>query len=184
MLAEVARGDHLLVAIGQYSPVPLEVVRAFVIDVARRPQVLADTWIAPSELEVVAATLGARRGETDAMYGTAWKLVWTAGNVWDRRGRRAWVDAGQLHLESDVVDAADVRAVEGFVSEGAVTRGVRIALRSGTRLAVAKQRELMAMIDPTYDGLDAMCDAAWVESLGRALAGALEVPYEAVTSPR
>jgi hypothetical protein len=179
LLAELTPGGQRLVAVGQYSPAPHEVERAFVIDVEREPSVLADLWMAPAEIAALATALGARRAETDAMYATAWQLAWTVGTgacVWDHRGKRAWIERGRLHVERDAIAIADVRAVEVYLKHGAVQRGVRVLLASGERRVIAKQHDPIVALDPTYDDLQLFCDTAWARSLGGSLAGALGVP--------
>jgi hypothetical protein len=166
----------LLVAVAGYSPAPREVERVTVIDVERRPHVRADAWLAPAEIEALATALGARSGETDAMYATEWSLAWTTGAdacVWNRRGRQAWIDGGRFHIEGD---ALDVIAVEAYVERDMVERGVSVVLASGQRRVLARQHEPMAAIDPSYDGLDLLADATWARSLAKAIADALGVP--------
>jgi hypothetical protein len=54
--------------------------------------------------------------------------------------------------------------------------GLRTA--TGDTLSIARQTELGALIDPTYDGVNLLADASWASALGSALAGALGVPFE------
>jgi hypothetical protein len=169
------------VGVAQYSPKPMEVERVSVIAVDARPRVRADTWMAPEEIEKLVRALGARRGETDAMYATRWNLLWASDPtfcVWDRRGKRAWVEHGCLCLERDVLEREQLRAVEAYVERGAVERGVRISLVSGKPRVIARQREWMVKIDPTYDHIDLFVDASWARSLARSLATALQIPLE------
>jgi hypothetical protein len=169
------------VGVAQYSPNPMEVERVSVIAVDARPRVRADAWMAPAEIEKLVKALGARQGETDAMYATRWSLLWATSPffcLWDRRGKRAWVEDGRLCLRRDVLDKEQLVAVEAYVERGAVERGVRISLVSGKRRVIARQREWMAKIDPTYDHIDLFVDASWARSLARSMAAALDIPLE------
>jgi hypothetical protein len=181
LLREVAATGNLVVGVAQYSPTPIEVERVSVIAVDKRPHVRADAWMAPPEIKRLVQALSARRGETDAMYATRWSLLWTAEPtfcLWDRRGKRAWIENGRLCLRRDALEKEQIRAVEAYVEPGAVERGVRILLVSGKRRVIARQREWIVKIDPTYDHIDLFVDASWARSLARSLADALHIPLE------
>lgn len=142
---------------------------------------ISDHWVKSGEVSGIAARLGARRGECDAMFATAWSHVWTVDGppfrLWDREGALVTQEGELFRFRSgDSCRPGDIAEIHGYLEDAWVVRGVRCVLQSGAHVRVAEEKEAFAAIDPTYDGIDVSFDAAWVVSLARALGQALGVP--------
>jgi len=172
----------LVLAGNQYSPSPGKRVLVF-----RDGTLLADRWVRASELTRLEAALAkdrrVRRGECDAMYATGWSCLWTVDGppleVWDPEGSLVRQEGDLLRFRNgDSCRAIDVARVHGYLEDAWVTRGVRCVLKGGASITVAEDKDSFVLVDPTYDGLNITCDAAWVVSLARALGKALGAPVQ------
>ena len=203
--AEIALSLHaflpsttLFVGYGQYSPYR-DHERVMVLVVSSRdsglPMVIWDRFYPVSAISSLCEALGvyARevwRGEFDTMYATPWSYAWTTSpglfRLCDRQGLLVEVldDTVALRRPDSImtISRSDVLKVVGWLSPDWYKRGVRMDLRQGSSLDIAETEEPMAHADPTYDGIDLMCDAAWVGMLGKAMAAGLGVPYIAEDS--
>lgn len=193
-VASATRERGLLVVVGQYAPNPRRAVRVLVITRDGAPRSVLDAWMRPEDLGPLATALGrppeVRAGASDAMYATRWKLAWTTDaktvenappfELWTPRGLVAHVsrDGAFLDTIEGPLPRARIKRIEGYLSKGWVERGVRVVLEGRSSHLLARQLEPMAAVDPTYDGLDLMCDASWVRSLAESLAGALDVAVD------
>lgn len=174
-------GAPLLVARGQYAPTG-EAIR---VGLLRAGRCLADAWVVDADVDELVRALRCdhevRVGEWDVMYATGWSYAWATdpGPVFlmDSAGLLAWSEgADLLTREGGRCPAAAIVDVEVYLEEGWSVRGVRVRVEGGPPLPIAEERDPFALIDPTYDGLNLMCDASWAVGLGRALGAALRVP--------
>jgi hypothetical protein len=183
-------GATVLVGPGQYSPYP-EHERVGVLRVSgwEKPELVWDRFYPKSKIGVLRTALrGVCRvldGEFDTMYATGWSFAWTVlptpFRVFDSVGALAAEEGGALHLRRNNapvdIPVREIERVAGWVAADWVARGVSIVKRGGERIDVAVTHEWSVAIDPTYDGLNLLCDAAWAAQLGKAMARGLGVPY-------
>jgi hypothetical protein len=171
-------GRMLIVGKGQWGD------RAGVVDVEAR-SLLYDGSLTESLLPGLraAASEGATvwPGELDFMAKTDWKLAWTEApapfHLVARERDGCKVESAACLLGSRSIPRPEIVSVHAFLEQGWLERGVALRLRSGEELDVARDRDEFVAIDPTYDGINLMCDTSWVLSLGRSLAAALGVPF-------
>lgn len=171
----------LIVAIGQIrNREGLQRVGVLDVSSARRVRVVRDEWHA--DPATLARELGASLGHWDVMHSTRWMYAWHEGRLWDRRGLRARVlHPHVIEVRKPMLARGDftrlvVASVRARLDKGWLVRTVTLVDRSGNEHVVARKRELSVVIDPVYDGIDLMMDAAWCSQLAQSLAGALEVP--------
>jgi hypothetical protein len=192
--AEIARRlaaaapQRPVVVTGRYSPKP-QVERMFVFDERRARLVnIIDEWVTVETLDEVLqslSTVGAATGGCSAMYATRAKYVWASRDgelrLWCRRRLVARFAGGRIDVSRawgwSSWPLAQTR-VRAYLSGTWFERGVRLEQQSGRTLTIARERELSAWLDPTYDGIDLMCDAAWATALAQAIAEASGVPLE------
>ncbi|MBI2901564.1 MAG: hypothetical protein HYY17_15380 [Planctomycetes bacterium] len=176
-----AAGPFLVVQ-GQYSPSPSQSVR---IGILQENKVLADAWLATADFHELVNSLAkkaaVRTGEWDVMYATGWGLAWTTDRppfeLWDSEGRLAWQEGDEFRVRAGGrCRIADLLHIEAYLEEGWVLRGVRCVLRNGDRIGLAEVRDMISTIDPTYDGINIMCEASWTVSVAGAVGAALGVP--------
>lgn len=184
---EVARGRGLdgatpLVVVGQC---PREHDGAWherigVLAPGRRPRLVVDAWMTRANAAGLAARLGTSLGGWDVMFATDWAWAWGGApfSVWCRRGRVLTVTGpGQVTTRFLLGERSHpVVAVEVALSPDWVTRQVGVRTAGGEAIWIARAREPMATLAPTYDGLDLLADASWAVQLSLALAAALGVP--------
>ena len=188
----------LLVGPGQFSPyADHERISILVVDdpLEKKPYVIWDRFLATQTVAPLCEALRAYArevwpGEFDTMYGTPWTYAWTTMpnklRLYDALGLLFAVENGSFALRYEnvmvTVSSDEVVQVVGWLSADWSERGVRLDLRDGKSLMIAERTEAMAQLDPTYDGIDLMCDASWVGRLGKAMAQGLGVPYVAEDS--
>lgn len=187
-LGEVARavaprqGELVLVAAGQYSGVS-GATRLTVFDLAGRERwdgFVKEALVAALVELLAAAGADAREGECDTMHATPWSIAWTDDkqSPWlllDERGVRLEVGFDVRVRWRLPIERARVARVEARLSDDWTERTVALVLDTGEHIEVAKARDEFPLIDPTYDGLNLMADAAWARGLASALARALGV---------
>lgn len=187
-LGEVVRavapkqGELVLVAAGQYSGAP-GATRLTLVDLAGRERwdgFVKDGLIAALGKLLVSAGADAREGECDTMHATPWSVAWTDDK------QRPWLllDGQGVRLEVgfDVrvrwrlpIERARVARVEARLSADWTERTVALVFEDGEDIVIATERDDVPLVDPSYDGLNLMADAAWVRCLASALARALGV---------
>ena len=194
-LADKIRGCTVFVGTGQYSPYKgHERVSIIYVDHDEKrdnPHVW-DRFFANASFAALceALRLYARDvfvGEVDTMYGTPWSYAWTMPpsplRVYDRQGGLVVMTNDTLHVREGsswtTIARHDVTRVVGWLSPDWSKHEVRIERHNGASILIAENEEYMALADPTYDGINLMCDAAWVGRLGNALAKGIGVPYSA-----
>lgn len=174
----------ILIAVGQYSPDPQSAQRVALFESS---QCVCDRWIRSADLPALREHLAkgrtVRTGEMDAMYATAWHCAWTTDGgpfeLWDREGLLAYQQGDTVLLRSGERAAmGDIAYVHAFLGEAWIERGVRLVLKDGRALTVARQEDPISLIDPTYDAINIQCEAAWTVSIARSLARILGVPVE------
>jgi len=193
-LSKRIHGATLLVGGGQYSPYAGHArVSVVVVDQPdQKPIIIWDRFLAKSAIAPFCNALRSYarevlEAEFDTMYATPWSYVWTRApaplRVYDREGLLVVMknNAVQLRRSSDWTSIArdEITQVVGWLSGDWYRREVWLEARNAERITVAEGTEPMALADPTYDGIDLMCDAAWVGQLGKALATGIGVPYVA-----
>lgn len=190
-LRPVIEGLTLVVGPGQFSPYEGQKrVSVLRVDEVGAPRIVWDRFYATSAIDALRGALAAYAfevwpGELDTMYATGFSFVWTVPpaplRVYDREGLVAARRDGDIELfrANTRVRVGDVARFVGWLSADWVSRGVSLELRTGERVVVAETKEWAASVDPTYDGIDVLCDAAWVASLGKALARGIGVEYVA-----
>jgi hypothetical protein len=175
----------LLVGTGQSPSTDGKDDRVGVLDVSGKPRLAWNGFVPRERVRALRDALAERNaiwpGELDFMFATRWTLAWTHApaplRVWDRRRERVALDGGTLRVRRTTLAASDLRSVDVWLANGWVTRGVSIVASSRAEpIVVARQRDLFASIDPTYDALNLGADASWAVALGRRLASALNVP--------
>lgn len=192
-LRELLRNTTVLVGPGQFSPYAGHGrISILVVDdhTGKDPYVIWDRFYANETLGPLCNALRAYAdevwpGEFDTMYGTPWSYAWTtppnAFRLYDEKGLLFAVQDDTVVLRREqimtVVHLRDVVQVVGWLSPDWSERGVRLDLQQGKQLLVAERTEPMAYLDPTYDGIDLMCDASWVGQLGKTMATGIGVSY-------
>ena len=184
--AEVAsHGAHdtYLVCTAQYSPHPAETERVLVLGLRDGGvQLCADAWVETAAIDNLLGLLSSghvRKGRCDAMYATAWQVAWAIDKgpleVWDPRGRILWHQAGALvHRERGLLP--HLHQVRAALGAGWVERSLVLEVEGAPSCVVASCSDLKAALDPTYDALDLLTDAAWLVELARELSDRLGVP--------
>jgi hypothetical protein len=71
---------------------------------------------------------------------------------------------------SPELSVSEVQGIRAFLAPDWVRRGVTLRRSLRDEIVVARKRELSVLLDPTYDGIDLLCDAAWVTALARDIA--------------
>jgi hypothetical protein len=152
------------------------------------PRPLEDVFVRVEDEEVLAEALAGAwsplRGGWDAYFATSWSWVWASGDgglrLWRRdAGLALRTDAGGVELEGGGrVARGEIERIELVVSEDWVLRRVQLVTVGGELHTIAEERDWIAQIDPTYDGIMLECDCAWLDRLGRDVAGVVEVSYE------
>lgn len=141
------------------------------------PRIAWDGYVAPDDIDRLTRILGARRGDGDAMFAGAWKLMWTCDGgplrLIDREGLLLSADKGLAHVRG--VGVVRPARVEAWVDPDWIRRGVRLVDALGDEITLVETRELIASIDPTYDWLDLDCDAGWASAAAAAIGRALGV---------
>lgn len=177
----------------QYSPDPQQAVRILIFSrVGPYLWKVADVWLAPeAHAELLARlreTSEVAVGLCDAMYATAARHVWATVDdelhLWHRRLLIARFSAqyavvrNKAQLIWSRYPVTAFKSCRGYVSSTWYKRGVALERSWGRKLVVANATETMALIDPTYDGIDLMCDAGWVGDLARAISSATNLPLK------
>lgn len=186
-------GASLLVGPGQFSPHRgHERVCVLAVDQNKPPTMLWDGFFAADAIAALCVSLrkfakDVWAGEFDTMYATPWSYAWTCPpepvQVYDREGLLVVGKNDVVLVRSSsgwaTMPRKEIARVVGWLSDDWHRREVLLEAESGERLLVAEAEEAMALLDPTYDGIDVMFDASWVGSLGHALAKGIGVPYVA-----
>lgn len=184
-----AAGDREVLA-ARADTYSVEGQRVFLLAVG--PSSLAETaavWLAHADLEVLCAGPDAARSACcDAMFADPWQLVWCAGpgqlRLWNRRRLLLQAAGGMVDLPPGLLRRGrrlaveELHHVQGRLGQDWVRRGIDLVPRQGPPLTLVSRRELAAMLSPTYDALELLCDASWVRDLSRALGEALGLPVE------
>jgi hypothetical protein len=192
-LQDQIQGAKLIVGPGQYSP-HANHPRVLILRVdcpGENPSVLWDRFLAKEAIIPLIRALQEYAqmvwlGEFDPMYATPWAYAWTMPpevfRLYDRRGCVVELQGENVAIrQADklvVLALSDISGVIGWLSDDWFKREVRIVTHRGDQLVIAEAEEEMAHLDPTYDGINLMCDAAWVRQLGKTIAQALSVPYK------
>lgn len=177
----------------QYSPDPQQAVRVLIFSrIGPYLWKAADVWLTPEAYAELLARLRAicevAVGLCDAMYATAARYVWATVrdelHVWHRRRLVARFSAQYAVLRNRAgliwsrYPVTAFKSCRGYVSATWYKRGVALERSLGRKLVVASATESMALIDPTYDGIDLMGDASWVGDLARAISNATCLPLK------
>lgn len=126
----------------------------------------------------------ARPGEFDTMHATPMTLGWSVGAepalvvAHDGLVLRTRAD-GDLEVRGrGALARSAVARVEALLSDTWAEREVALVLATNPeeKVTIASCVEPMAVIDPTYDGIDLMLDGGWAPSLARTLGEQLGVP--------
>lgn len=187
------QGQALLVGPGQFSPHAGHArVTILAVDAApnREPHVLWNRFFPRDALDSLRTALALYAhqvlpAEFDTMYATPWGYAWTVAPaplyVYDPHGCvvQPMLDAVSVRHDGSMIVIArgDIVQVQGWLSPDWHRREVQLMTRTFGQLVVAATEEAMALADPTYDGIDLMCDASWVGQLGKSMAHGLNVPY-------
>lgn len=177
--------EHLLALGGFGSPIAEPCDRVGLLKIgAAAPRLREDVWVRAADRAALVAALagrpGLRIGRWDALFADAWTFAWTEDRpdfiLWDRRGRLAWVDPEALHTRRERIDRRSIAAIEATVSPAWDVHRVSARI-AGEVAVIASKDNPFASIDPCYDGINLMVDAAWTWELGRPLAAALGVEF-------
>jgi hypothetical protein len=183
MSASPTSAPHVLV-VGQ-CPVKVDerwAERIGVLELAGRPRVLVDAWAHHETIDELRARLRCDPpGGWDVMFATSWQWAWGGApfSVCSRRGVAVRVlgpGRAALHTLARVHEHEVLRVCAEINDQWTVHR-VGVETSGGRTLWIARHIEPFAVLDPTYDGLNLLADAAWAAELGKSLAGALAVPY-------
>jgi hypothetical protein len=175
-----------LVAVGQW-PSKVEdrwADRVGLLDVAGRPRLLLDAWVYRDSVPDVCTRFpGSSMGGWDVMFATSWRWAWGGSpfSVWSRRGWRVRVlGPGRVVIRTFGFEREhEARSIRAEASKGWVVHRVGVSTSDGKTVRIARRTEIGPLVDFTYDGLNLLADAGWASALGKALATALEVPYDA-----
>ncbi len=174
---------HLLV-VGQ-CPVMVDerwAERIGVLELGGRPRALVDGWAHRETIDALRARLRCDPpGGWDVMFATSWQWAWGGApfSVYSRRGvvvRVLGPGRAAVHTLARVHEH-DVSRVCAEINDGWTVHRVGVETSGGQTVWIARHIEPFAALDPTYDGLNLLADAAWAVELGKSLAGALAVPY-------
>lgn len=179
----------LLVARGMYSPLPNTAWRYIVIVPSAKPVELTSAWMKKTEhgtlIRALAEQVDVVVGQCDAMYSTPWNLAWFVDEegrfgLWTPEERLLAVSGGHVLMtnRNGKSEASDISTVIGWLSRDWTQREVRLRFKGGEEVRVTRQVDRQPLDDPTYDGLDLSCDAAWLVEVTRSIAVALGVPFE------
>jgi hypothetical protein len=186
-------GGAALVGTGQYSPYPehprVSVLR---VDEGAIPSLVWDRFFPDKALPDLRRALSAFcevfEGEVDTMYATGWSFAWTVPpaplRAYNTDGLLMAIEGGIARVTprssaAVAVPIGQIESVLGWVSDDWVRRGVSLVTSSGQHVVVAEVEDPFVLIDPTYDGINLLCEAAWAAQMGKALAKGLGVRYVA-----
>jgi hypothetical protein len=184
--ARLAGDVAVLVALGGWGVEGHE--RVGLIALEDKPRVLEDAYLPSSACDGLVWDIArarpkarARKGGWNTMHATGWSFAWSddAGSlvVVDCDGRVAWREGELLHLrEGGPVERMEIAAVEPYVSEDWVRRGVRLRLRDGAVREMVYEDDQSPLIVPFYDGLNLMAETSWTHDLARAVSHGLGPP--------
>lgn len=192
-LRSALRGGVVIVGPGQFSPYRehsrVSVLR---VDGGGKPAIVWDRFLRdeaiPELRKALRAFCDVLEGELDTMYATPWSLAWTVPpsrfQVYDRGGLLAAQEGRFARVFSRSgqpvsVPLDEIESVLGWISDDWVARGVSLVMRGGERVVIAEVEDKFALIDPTYDGINLLFEAAWAAEMGKAIAKGLGVPYVA-----
>lgn len=183
----------VVVATGQYSPNPEHAQRTlFFTEQKERLTKIVDTWLSPDAtgdvIRMLRHQVRVATGSCSAMYTTKAAVVWAdCGDelrLW-RHGRLvARFKARETELRPWLIgpwrkfNNAHFSFTHGFLSNSWLQRGVRLQRKAGGSVAIANMIDPIVFFDPTYDGMDLMCDANWVPDLARAISEITTVPLK------
>lgn len=173
----------LLVAVGGFGgPKDHDRVGVLALD-PQQATLVADAWLESASVPVLVDALlaeghVARQGGWDTMYATAHRHAWTTDGrgpfeVWSPEGLVCSVVREVFCAATTRLPVSAIAAVEPYVGDTWVERGVRVRTHDGALVTVARDEDHAPAIDPTYDGLMLMADVGWTHDLARALAVAL-----------
>lgn len=177
-------GAPLVLAEGDLSPEPDVARRWFALEAKEEAITeLLSFWIRTGEHDALVSRFPGRviaLGNCDAMYATPWEHVWYAEggrlHVWGREPSvHVIADAAQLVLGDRVIERARIARLHRGLSSGWGEHWVDLVTTDGEVVRLFSKREDFAFVDPTYDGIDLLCDSAWAGDIARALAGVLGV---------
>ena len=111
-----------------------------------------------------------------------WPLIWTEGQklmqIWDKEGEIVkLLENGSVVVGEHLVHSDEISAVEIYVSENWVTRGVRLTRHADTAISIATQEKLLIEGD-FYDTIDLQCDSAWAMALALELSRCIKKPFQ------
>jgi hypothetical protein len=182
-LAAIPDGEgSILAAAGGFGVTDHDRIGLITLDGEVR--ILEDAYLPARDLDELVSAIAhkrpksrARKGGWNTLFATGWSLAWTDDPgpflVIGEKGRLAWVEDDQLHTQELALPRPDIAAVEPFVSENWVTRGVRVRMRSGERHVIASEDDQSPVVVPFYDGLNLMAETFWCHGLARALSRGL-----------
>lgn len=142
---------------------------------------LAWRYVPEAEHGAVMAALGAR-GLAEAQYDSYSGFVWfesAAGVEVSHRTGKQLVATGDLATLADgrTIPRFELAAVIAFATDDYVSRGVKVALRSGEEIKLVTEASMHAMGDPTYSRNDLFVETLWAAVIGRAIARWAGVPF-------
>lgn len=195
VLSKLRAADTKLPVIvkGQYSPDPMKAERILVFDEnGNRLLNVLDAWITPETYQQVIASFSGiarpRFGSCSAMAGTKPKYIWAVRDkelrLWHSRALVARFTPQQCLIRRRFVGSwsklpiSEFNFVHAFVSTTWVRREVVLESDDGRNIVIARAMDLMPIIDPTYDGLDVMCDTSWARSLAESISVATAIPLK------
>jgi hypothetical protein len=181
-----ANTKTMIVAHAMYSPDTKVSERILAFKQSRsRIRKIIDFWLDANDIprfkEAASAIGELVLGQCDAMYATSPKLVWGEVNgllyFWQKGHAKMQFCKEHINIRRrfgnwDSIPTSKFNACYAFLSPNWVTRGLKLTRPIGPSLLVTKRKELMAFLDPTYDGLDLMADTAWLVDFSRAVSSA------------
>jgi hypothetical protein len=185
-LAKLPASASILVAGGGFGVA--EHTRIGILELDRdNPAVLEDGYLATARIddllsELRAAHPGARvrAGGWNTMHATGWTCAWTDDGgpfeLLTTGGRIAQADGDWLLVRGESFGRQWIQAVEPYVAEGWVRRGVRLRLRDGSAAELVHEDDPTPALDFTYDGLNLLADTGWLHELAGAVSRAVGAP--------
>lgn len=176
----------ILIARGVYSP-SAEGDRwiAFTLEDRGRLAFLGEHWLREKDLaDVRDRNPTVQVGRCDAMFATPFRYVWCQLDgslvVWRRTRRIAMIQRRRILLRRPhkwrQLVTTRLDNVEVYVSPDWVTRAVRFNGRRNAHWDVARQRDRIIHLDPTYDRISLDADTHWATCLAEEAAAVTRLP--------
>lgn len=141
-------------------------------------------WVDLAKLRVDLTSNGKQvqviAGKSDAMSATSpvyvWAKIYNVLHCWKNgtlvfKGGAAGIKVAKAHD----IPLSHIQAISCDISQDWSRRTISVVTANG-KIELASRTEWSVQFDPTYDGVDLLCDSSWLLALGRAIADTLDLP--------